>query len=176
MTKQRHSATVAQATADEIMNAIEAGGNRVSVAGSLRRGCDHVGDIDLVVLTSNLDALALPEWLVLERGGAAYRRYTADATIGVDIWRCPDEAQWGGFMLFATGSATYNIHTRQRAKARGFVLNQSGLSRDGMTLALDERGITEALGLPYLTPSEREAWGNRRQRRNQPTNQQEVIK
>lgn len=174
MSKQRFAHATAYALANEIATTVERGGHQIAIAGSLRRECATVGDIDLVVLTANLDGVTLPDWLVLERGGAAYRRFTApgDGGIGVDIWRCPDVDSWGGFMLFATGSATYNIHTRRRAKARGFVLNQSGLSRDGVRLALSERAIPETLGLPYLTPREREAWGNR----NTTTNQQEEMK
>jgi len=158
----RHDRNAAHALALMIADTINDGGNDCAITGSIRRWKQTVGDIDMVVLTRNLDGVTLPDWLTFERGGESYRRYSApigyDTTIGVDIWRCADENHWGGYMLFSTGSAEYNIYLRLIAKQQGMTLNQSGLWRGKRQVALGEQQIVTALGVDYLTPRERETW------------------
>lgn len=153
--------------ADEIASEIERGGNRVIVTGSIRRNKPSVKDIDLVVETRQFAGVSFPEHLRLIRGGENYRQYDCELsngrTIAVDVWRCADPEQWGGFVLFSTGSADYNVRLRHRAKTLGLRLNQSGLWRDDRHLPLCERGIVDALGLPYLSPAQREIYNTKRE-------------
>jgi DNA polymerase (family 10) len=171
---QRHPFKVAASVAEMITDHITGGGHVCAVAGSVRRRAKTVGDIDLVVMANHLHGVELPTWLHIVRGGKDYRRYVASLTngaeIGVDIWRCPSEEAWGGFMLFATGTAEYNVHMRRHAWARGLKLNQHGLWRAGQHIGLREEEITEALNLPYLTPSERQQW-----KPNKPTKRKETV-
>ncbi len=152
----------AKAIADAITDIIFEGCHNCIVAGSIRRGAKRVSDIDIVVVASNFKAVNIPGYLRLERGGDKYRRYSVPLgdgkDIGVDIWRCPNDEQFGGFTLFATGTAEYNIMTRQVARLNGYRLNQAGLWEGKKHLALSEEGIIRRLGLPYLTPAERNRW------------------
>lgn len=152
----------AKAIADMITDSISDGGHNCVVAGSIRRGAKRVSDIDIVVEASNFKAVSIPDYLRLERGGDEYRRYSVTlgngTDIGVDIWRCPNAKQFGGYTLFATGTAEYNIMTRRVARMNGYRLNQAGLWEGNKHLALSEEGIITRLGLPYLTPSERNRW------------------
>lgn len=173
-TTQRHPLKAAANVAEMITDHISGGGHVVGIAGSLRRRAKTVGDIDLVVLANHLHGVSLPTWLRVVRGGKDYRRYAAPLAngteIGVDIWRCPSEEAWGGFMLFATGTAEYNIHMRRHAWARGLKLNQHGLWRGNQHIGLREEEICEALGLPYLTPGERQQW-----KPNKPTKRKATV-
>ena len=170
MTKQRHKLKAAQRLAHTITDALYT--HPHAIAGSIRRGERTVGDIDIVTIAQNLNGVEFPEWMRLVRGSVDYRRYAVELNgggeMGVDIWRCPDEESWGGFMLFATGTALYNRFMRSHAKERGFKLNQRGLWRNGVHLPLKEYEICQVLELPYLTPQQRSKWETHHKGRNQP--------
>jgi len=159
---QRYALKSAATLAELITDIINLGGHKAAVAGSIRRRAKNVGDIDLVVQANNLAGVTLPDWLTVVRGGKDYRRYATDrygdAGLCVDIWRCPSDDAWGGFMLFATGTADYNVFMRRQANQRGFKLNQHGLWRGVKHLPLREDEISLVLGLPHLTPEARNRW------------------
>jgi DNA polymerase/3'-5' exonuclease PolX len=161
-TIQRHPLKAAAKVAEMITDHIIGGGHTAAVAGSIRRHAKTVGDIDIITITKNLAALELPPWMRIVRGGGQYRRYAVSlengTEIGVDIWACPSEKQWGGYLLFATGTAGYNIFMRREARKYGYLLNQAGLWKNGKHLALTEHEISRALGLPHLTADERNRW------------------
>lgn len=155
-TGQRYALKSATTVAEMLTDHINIAGHKAQVAGSIRRRLKSVGDIDLVVQANNLAGVTLPTWLTVVRGGKDYRRYVVpESGLGVDIWRCPSDDAWGGFMLFATGTADYNVFMRRHANQRGYKLNQHGLWRAGAHLPLREYEIVQVLGLPYLTPEER---------------------
>jgi DNA polymerase/3'-5' exonuclease PolX len=161
----RFTGKEAQRVADAIVSQYQQAGIYLFVAGSLRRGCREVGDIDLVALVGgklkSLKTLPRLASLRFVRGGAEYHRYEYDIkrgkTIGIDIWAA-NENTLGGMLLFATGPADYNIFLRQQAKKRGFHLNQLGLWRGGKHIALTEDEIQVALKVPMLNQWERNQW------------------
>ncbi len=140
---------------------------KIAMAGSLRRGRETVGDLDLLV-TGPQAADALDRFVKFPRvqqvlGAGAGK---ASATIGleriqVDVRAVPAES-YGAAMQYFTGSKDHNVVLRQRALRMGFTLNEYGLFRleGGERVAgQDEAGIYAALGLAWIPPELRENGG-----------------
>lgn len=134
------------------------------VAGSLRRGRDTVGDLDLVVST-----FAASE--VVERlgdheevqevlsSGPARASVLLHSGLQVDL-RAADPSCLGAAWLYLTGSKAHNVALRRHAAAIGLKLDERGLHRGRRRIAGDtELSIYEALGLPLLPPELREDRG-----------------
>jgi DNA polymerase (family 10) len=133
--------------------------------GSLRRGAETCGDLDILAIggpralirafTGNpLAERVLGEGdtkgSVLLRGG-----YQADLRL------VPHESR-GAALQYFTGSKAHNIALRDRAIARGAKLNEYGLFDVATGLAVageTEEGIYEALGLAWIPPELRENRG-----------------
>jgi DNA polymerase (family 10) len=142
------------------------GVTHASYCGSLRRFCETIGDVDLVVAAS--DAPAAMEALVsmsavdrvLVRGDAKTSVVTRRGT-QVDM-RVVAAHQLGAARLYFTGSKGHNIKLRQRALSRGWTLNEYALSEldGGKVVASEtEEQIYEALGLAWIPPVLREDAG-----------------
>lgn len=137
------------------------------VAGSLRRRCETVGDIDVLVCTATEDeGPAVVERLaaydnvreVLARGPT---RGTVVLRSGmqVDIRAVPKRS-WGAALLYLTGSKAHNIAVRRLALARGRKINEYGVFRgDRFLVGETEAAVYEQVGLPFLEPELRENRG-----------------
>jgi DNA polymerase (family 10) len=134
--------------------------------GSLRRFCETVGDVDIVVAAVDpapvMEAFVSMGFVdrVLARGetktSVVSRRNTQ-----VDL-RVVQASQLGAALLYFTGSKGHNIELRQRALARGLTLNEYALSepQSGRVVASEtEEQIYAALGLPFIPPVLREDAG-----------------
>ena len=133
--------------------------------GSLRRGCETCGDIDI------LAAGAPPSIMEAFTGYKLVERVLArgDTKSSVLIWggfqadlRVVPRESLGAAQQYFTGSKPHNIALRDRAIQRGFKLNEYGLFRidDNSAVAgVDEPGIYEALGLEFIPPELRENRG-----------------
>ena len=125
--------------------------------GSLRRGQDMVGDIEIVAPTSRpvdaIDALLmLPEAAhVLHRSERRVYILTDRVQIGV---RLPEPANAGADLLYLTGSRAHFSALRTHAAAAGWTLTADGLHDRHGTLrpAATEDEIYAALGLPPIPP------------------------
>lgn len=137
-----------------------------SYCGSLRRFCETIGDIDLLVAAT--DAAPVMEALVsmsvvdrvIVRGDAKTSMVTRRGT-QIDV-RVVATHQLGAARLYFTGSKGHNIKLRQRALSRGWTLNEYALSEieGGRVIASEtEEQIYEALGLPWIPPVLREDCG-----------------
>jgi DNA polymerase (family 10) len=123
--------------------------------GSLRRGQDMVGDIEILAPTDHpaaaIDALlALPASShVLHRGERRLYLLTDRVQIGV---RLPEPANAGADLLYLTGSRGHFEMLQAYAATKGFTLKADGLhASDGThTLAPSEADIYTALGLPVI--------------------------
>jgi DNA polymerase (family 10) len=142
------------------------GVTHASYCGSLRRFCETVGDIDIVVVAS--DAEPVMEHFVnlssvervLARGATKTSVLTQRGT-QVDL-RVVAAHQIGAAQLYFTGSKGHNIKLRQRALARGLTLNEYALSEldGGKVVASEtEESIYAALGLPFIAAVLREDAG-----------------
>ena len=130
---------------------------RIAFAGSLRRGVDTVGDLDLLATCADpgllRDAfLAMPE---VERvlASGEHRcsvRVRADAAGGgralqVDLRMVP-ASSWGAALLYFTGSKEHNVLLRERAIRRGQLLNEYGLFEAAAARPQDMGGTEGAAG------------------------------
>jgi DNA polymerase (family X) len=146
----------------------ETGGiEQIAAAGSLRRGKDTIGDLDLLV-TGPGAADALERFvqhpkahIVLGKGAnKASIQYGLDG-LQVDLRALPHES-YGAAMQYFTGSKEHNILLRSRALKLGVTLNEYGLFRvdDERRVAGEtEEEVYAALGLAWIPPELRENCG-----------------
>ena len=137
---------------------------KVVVAGSVRRWKETVGDLDLLAVSQNPEAL-LRKFVRLPAVGHVYGQGPAKANVrlrsGIDAdLRVVPAASWGAALNYFTGSKAHNIALRKRALARGFKLSEYGLFKGRKQIAGEtEEGLYAALGLPYIEPELREMQG-----------------
>lgn len=144
---------------------IEAVG-RIEYAGSLRRLSETIGDIDILVTSSDPNTVIgaftdLAGVTAVQGSGTTKASVVIDDVIQVDL-RVVDEAAFGAALLYFTGSKGHNIELRQRAIDRGLSLNEYSLSsvETGEVVAAEtELSIYQALDLPWITPELREGTG-----------------
>jgi DNA polymerase (family 10) len=142
------------------------GVTHASYCGSLRRFCETIGDIDIVVAASEhepvMDALVSMKLVetVLVKGDAKTSVVTHRG-MQIDL-RVVAAHQLGAAQLYFTGSKGHNIKLRQRALGRGWTLNEYALSEieGGRVVASEtEEQIYAALGLAWIPPVLREDAG-----------------
>jgi DNA polymerase (family 10) len=133
--------------------------------GSIRRGADTSGDID--ILATGADPHVMPTFTMyklVERilgQGETKSSVRLWGGIQADLRLVPEESR-GAAMQYFTGSKSHNVALRDRAIARGFKLNEYGLFRvgDGALVAgRTEAEIYAALGLAAIPPELREGRG-----------------
>ncbi len=133
--------------------------------GSLRRGCETCGDIDILAAGAPASLMdAFTEYRLVERVLAH-----GDTKSSVRLWggfqtdlRLVPRDSLGAALQYFTGSKAHNVALRDRAIQRGFKLNEYGLYRvdDNTRVAgEDESGIYAALGLAFVPPELREHRG-----------------
>lgn len=136
-------------------------------AGSLRRGKETVGDLDLLV-TGEKAAGALEKFVkhprvhdILGQGSTkASARFGLEG-LQVDVRAVPEES-YGAALQYFTGSKEHNVALRQRAQKMGLTLNEYGLfkvSDETRVAGATEEEIYEALGLAWIPPEMRENQG-----------------
>jgi DNA polymerase (family X) len=133
--------------------------------GSLRRGCDTCGDVDILAIggdPSLMDLfIAFPKVERVLGQGETKSSVRIWGGYQADLRLVPSESR-GAAMQYFTGSKAHNIVLRDRAIQQGFKLNEYGLYRteDDLRVAGDtEEGIYEALGLVWVEPELRENRG-----------------
>jgi DNA polymerase (family X) len=139
----------------------------VTYAGSLRRGRETVGDLDLLVTGPNAEA-ALERVAnyprvheVLGRGVNKTSVKLGREGLQVDVRALPRES-FGAALQYFTGSKEHNVSVRTRAVKMGLTLNEYGLFRaeTGERVAGEtEEQVYEALGLDWIPPEMRENQG-----------------
>lgn len=149
------------------------GAARVECAGSLRRGVETIGDIDLLCTAASekvggaiiQNFTKLPGVAkVLAQGetkGSALVEYAPEKFVQVDL-RVVPAASFGAAWLYFTGSKEHNIRLRERAGKRGWTLNEYSLSEEktGRVIAAEtEESIYAALGSAWVPPELREDRG-----------------
>ena len=139
---------------------------RLEVAGSVRRGRDTVGDVDLLVVSDDPTRVMArfrdyeEVETVLGTGESKTSLALADG-LQVDL-RAVDAAAFGAALLYFTGSKAHNVRLRLRAQERDATLNEYGLwSEDGIEriAGASEEEVYEALDLPWIPPELREDRG-----------------
>src|SRR5215472_9368828 len=159
--------------ADRIAGLIRAfpGIDEITPAGSLRRGRETVGDLDLLVtgpacepdvVSAAVDHVAgLPLIDKLLAKGQNKVSFNLRNGLQVDVRLLP-RASYGAALQYFTGSRMHNVALRQRAIKRGLTLNEYALARleDNTIVAAErEEDIYRALDLDYIPPELRENSG-----------------
>jgi DNA polymerase (family 10) len=132
--------------------------------GSIRRFSDTIGDIDIVVATTDPSSVSefvvgLPEVSEVIGSGGTKTSFLTREGMQVDV-RTVEPHQLGSALLYFTGSKTHNIALRQRALDRGWLLSEYGLF-DGEKLIASktEEDIYKALEMELVPPPLREGSG-----------------
>jgi DNA polymerase (family 10) len=136
----------------------------VTPAGSLRRGRETVGDLDLLV--TGRDNAGIAEHFAKYPGITAVLAKGEDKVsiklkngMQVDV-RMLGRQSYGAAIMYFTGSKEHNVALRDRAKRRGWKLSEYGLYQGEKVLASrTEEEIYEKLGLPWIPPELRENLG-----------------
>jgi len=165
---ERMTLGIAIPIADEIVNRLNElpEVKRISIAGSLRRRKETIGDIDILTTSSNskkiMDTfinLPLVE-RVLVCGDTKSSIITYDG-IHVDL-RVVESESYGAALAYFTGSKAHNIRIRQIAMNNGLKINEYGIfdKKGNKKLAGEnEEDIYKVLNLPFIVPELREDRG-----------------
>jgi DNA polymerase (family 10) len=145
--------------------------DQVTPAGSLRRGRETVGDLDLLatgpacepdVVAAAVEHVAtLPLIDKLMARGQNKVTFTLRNNLQVDVRLLPRKS-YGAALQYFTGSKMHNVALRQRAIKRGLTLSEYALLRleDNTIIASEsEEAIYNALDLDYIAPELRENAG-----------------
>lgn len=169
-------ATARQLTAYLMQPPFGDGIEKITPAGSLRRGRETVGDLDILVtgpgcvtppgrqklIEHILQFPALADVLAKGDNKISFRVHTG---LQVDVRLLAPES-FGAAMCYFTGSKSHNVALRQRALRMGYTLNEyalAELAEDGTAgkpiASATEADIYAALKLPYIPPEMRENLG-----------------
>ena len=163
----RRLASEAHATAASLVSELSehAPQAHLSVVGSLRRGCETSGDIDILAAGASPDVMhAFTNHRLVERilvHGDTKSSVLLSGGFQADLRLVPSESL-GAALQYFTGSKAHNIALRDRALARGLKLNEYGLFRlddESRVAGEDEAGLYAALGLAFVPPELREDRG-----------------
>ena len=166
-------ATFVAETFRDFMAKVE-GVNSIEIAGSLRRRCETIGDIDLLVAAKPEDTPCIMQTFVdhpnvieiLAQGDTKASVRTQDGR-QVDLRVVPPN-HFAATLMYFTGNKDHNVVMRQRARDRGMALNEYGLFKldasgdtdfSNPVEAESEKAIYQKLGLPFIQPELREDHG-----------------
>jgi DNA polymerase (family 10) len=165
---------IADATAQKIAELLKGlpGVEKVTPAGSLRRGRETVGDLDLLVTGKCCDdelqrnqviekILSFPGILEVLARGENKVSFKLRSGMQVDVRLLPPDS-FGAALQYFTGSKNHNVQLRQRALKQGYTLNEYGLVRmeDNKRVAgKTEEEIYNKLGIEFIPPELREDCG-----------------
>jgi len=145
----------------------------ITPAGSLRRGRETVGDLDLLVTLADgytaqkqVDALAehilkFPDISQVLAHGENKVSFTLDNGMQVDV-RLLKKENFGAALLYFTGSKEHNVRLRGRANDMGYTLNEyqlATLKGEKNVAGRTEEEIYAKLKLDYVPPELRENTG-----------------
>jgi DNA polymerase (family X) len=148
------------------------GVEKVTPAGSLRRGRDTVGDLDILVTgpacSQDETRQKIAEHLLLFPGlmeiiaqGENKLSFRHRNGMQVDVRFLPPES-FGAAMQYFTGSKAHNVALRQRALKMGFTLNEyslADLETEKPVAGKSEEEIYAKLKLDFIPPELRENLG-----------------
>jgi DNA polymerase (family X) len=148
------------------------GVEKITPAGSLRRGRDTVGDLDILVTgkaccdnDSRQQLIAhiikLPGLMEIIASGENKISFRLRGGMQVDVRLLPPES-FGAAMQYFTGSKAHNVALRQRALRMGYTLSEYSLAKldtEEPVAGRTEEEIYGKLNLDYIPPELRENLG-----------------
>ena len=159
---------VALSLAEEMVAALSTvpGCERCTYAGSLRRGKETIGDVDILAAAADSAPvmqrfIELPQVVEVIAHGETKTSVRTYAGLQVDLRVVPLEC-WGAALQYFTGSKQHNVRVREIAVKQGLKLSEYGLfdAESGALLAADtEQAVYQRLGLDWIPPTLREDVG-----------------
>lgn len=148
------------------------GVEKITPAGSLRRGRETVGDLDILITGTACEddeertalaehVLNFPGILEVLAKGENKVSFRLRSGMQVDVRLLPRDS-FGAAMQYFTGSKTHNVALRQRALRMGYTLNEYGLATlegNQRVASRTEEDIYGKLKLAYIPPEMRENCG-----------------
>ena len=157
---------IAKPFAEELKNYLQSfeGVIKVEVAGSYRRRKETVGDLDILVVAKNWEAVT--EWFVkYEKVKEVVSKGPTRSTVilrndlQVDL-RSVAKESYGSALHYFTGSKAHNIKIRKMAVERGWKINEYGIYEGKKRLGGEsEEQMYSLMGLDYIEPELREERG-----------------
>lgn len=131
------------------------------VTGSYRRESKVCNDLDIVYWGNEEKLIILlsdpSTFVITSRGKQKITGIFINSisNVYVDIWLANSKNKYA-MILYTTGSKTFNIIMRKKAKDKGYLLNQEGLFHNNKQIPIStERKYFELLDMKYLEPKQR---------------------
>jgi len=148
------------------------GFDKITPAGSLRRGRETVGDLDILVTGAACCSAEerekavryiaqYPPLMSIIAQGDNKISFRLRSDLQVDVRLLPPES-FGAAMQYFTGSKLHNVSLRQRALKMGYTLNEyslADLKTENPVAGKTEEEIYAKLNLDYIPPELRENLG-----------------
>jgi DNA polymerase (family 10) len=140
------------------------GVKRVEAAGSYRRRKETVGDLDILVTSSQGSAVMerLAEYEAVARvisQGSTRSTVVLRFGLQVDVRAVPEE-DYGAALHYFTGSKAHTVAIRKMGVSKGLKINEYGVFRGEKRVAgRTEEEVYAQVGLPYIEPELREDRG-----------------
>lgn len=137
---------------------------KVSIAGSLRRRKETIGDVDFLVVSEKPEKVmdffvSMPGVKKVWGKGATKASIHMKSGFDMDLRIVPKKS-YGAALQYFTGSQDHNIVTRKLAIAKGLKLSEYGVFKDlKMIAGASEEEVYKAIGLSYIEPELRENAG-----------------
>ncbi len=140
--------------------------NQISIAGSLRRRKETIGDIDILITSEKPEIVMnrfinLPQMKEVLAEGLTKSAILTHQDIQADL-RVVAPDSFGAALQYFTGSKAHNIRLREMAVKEGLKINEYGvfrISNDQKIAGKEEQEIYNILGLPIIMPELREDRG-----------------
>src|SRR3989344_1653677 len=140
------------------------GVEKIEPAGSLRRRQENVGDLDFLAISSKPELVmnkfvSMPEVEHIYARGDTKSMVRLRSGIDADL-RVLAHESFGAAQQYFTSSKDHNVEVRKIAIKYGYKLNEYGLFKGKKAVAAaDEKEIYKKLGLDWMTPELRLAYG-----------------
>jgi DNA polymerase (family X) len=138
--------------------------DKISVAGSVRRKKETIGDVDFLIATKKPGKImdffvSFPGTVKIWSKGKTKSSIRMKEGFDVDL-RIVNKKSYGSVLQYFTGAKDHNIATRRVAIKKGLKLNEYGVFRgEKMIAGWSEKGVYKKLGLDWIEPELREDRG-----------------
>ncbi len=157
--------STALAVADEIVASLRnvTGCRRCTYAGSLRRGRETIGDVDVLAASDDPTGMmtafrGLPQVLEVIASGDTKTSVRTYQGMQIDLRVIPVD-RWGAALQYFTGSKAHNVRVREIAVHQKLKLSEYGLfdaETGDLLVAETEQEVYERLGMQWVPPELRE--------------------
>ena len=141
--------------------------NRIEIAGSLRRGKETIGDLDILIESNLPDKVMdlfteLKEVKEILAKGNTKSSVVLENNLEADL-RVVDKSSFGVALLYFTGSKEHNVVLRTIAKKKGLKINEYGIYKEGRKEVKiggeSEEEVYKLMNMQWIPPELRENRG-----------------